>query len=150
MHQSSPIISHPVPAMVSRRRFLGLAAAGSVVFAIPAIVTRPLFGAASPNGRVNVAQIGCGGIGRGYHINILTRMEDVRIIAVADAYKSRREAAAAKLNEQFGAGTAKAYADFRDILRKWCPTRRTAPRTRAAIIVRKPPSGLSQAAAFMN
>ena len=44
-------------------------------------------------------------------------MPDVRIVAVADAYKSRREAAAARLNQQYGgSGIVKAHADFREIL----------------------------------
>jgi predicted dehydrogenase len=46
----------------------------------------------------------------------LLDMKDVRIVAVADAYKTRREAAAARCNSQYGGGTAKPYADFRDIL----------------------------------
>ena len=44
-------------------------------------------------------------------------MPDVRIVAVADAYKSRREDAAGKLNQKYGgSGIVKAYADFREIL----------------------------------
>jgi predicted dehydrogenase len=75
-----------------------------------------LLGAPAPSNRVNVGQIGCGGISH-YHIGFLGAMPDVRIVAVADAYKSRREATAAKLNQQYGeAGTVKAYADFREIL----------------------------------
>ncbi|MCX6878720.1 MAG: Gfo/Idh/MocA family oxidoreductase [Verrucomicrobia bacterium] len=109
--------NHPesVPT-VSRRRFLQRVAGASTVFAVPNIMTGPLFGAAAPSNRVTVGQIGCGNIGSNYHIPIISQMADVRIIAVADAYKSRREAAAAKLNTQYGDGTVKAYADFREIL----------------------------------
>ena len=71
----------------------------------------------APSNRVNVALIGCGNIGGRYHLGILSPMPDVRIVAVADAYTSRREAVAAKLNEQYGETNAvKAYADFREIL----------------------------------
>jgi len=101
---------------ITRRQFIGRAVAASAAFAVPNIFTKPLFGASAPSNCVTVAQIGCGNIGRHYHIPTLSAMSDVRIVAVADAYKSRRDAAAAKLNAQYGAGTTKAYADFREIL----------------------------------
>jgi len=103
-------------SVISRRGFLKSAAAVSAVFSVPNIVTRPLFGAEAPSNMVTVGQIGCGNIGSNYHIPALKGMADVRIVAVADAYKSRRDDAAAKLNEQYGAGTVTAYADFREIL----------------------------------
>ncbi len=100
----------------SRREFFQHAAALGAAFAVPEILTTPVFGAAAPTSRVNVGQIGCGNISN-YHIGYLGGMPDVRIIAVADAYKSRREAAAARLNQQYGEkGTVKAHADFREIL----------------------------------
>jgi predicted dehydrogenase len=103
-------------AGLSRREMLKRAVAASTVFAVPHVLTQPLFGAAAPSNRVNVGQIGCGGISH-YHVGFLGAMPDVRIVAVADAYKSRREAMAAKLNKQYGeAETVKAYADFREIL----------------------------------
>ena len=101
---------------LSRRRFLQRAVGASTVFAVPNILTAPLFGAAAPSNRVNVAQIGCGNIGSNYHVPLLTQMDDVRIVAVADAYKSRRESMAAKLNTKYGEGTVRAHADFREIL----------------------------------
>lgn len=100
----------------SRRDFLKRSLAVSTVFAAPQILTAPLLGAAAPSNRVNVGQLGCGGISN-YHIGFLGVMPDVRIVAVADAYRSRREATAAKLNGQYGeAHAVKAYADFREIL----------------------------------
>ena len=101
---------------LARRDFLKRAAAAGAAFSVPSILTRPLFGADAPSNRVNVGQIGCGNIGSNYHIRILSAMPDVRIVAVADAYKSRRDAAAARLNKQYGDGTVTAYADFREIL----------------------------------
>jgi predicted dehydrogenase len=101
----------------SRREFIKGAAVAGAAFVVPNIFTKSLFGAAAPNSRVNVAQIGCGGIGTGYHINTLKPMADVRIVAVADAYKSRRDKAAAGLNQHYGEkDMVKAYADFREIL----------------------------------
>lgn len=101
----------------SRRSFLARASAASTALASANIITTKLSGAAAPSNRVSVGLIGCGNIGTNYHMRYLTQMEDVRIVAVADAYKSRREAAAAKLNTIYNeTGTAKAHADFREIL----------------------------------
>jgi hypothetical protein len=113
---SNSIPEAVVTATSSRRDFFKRAVAAGAVFAVPTILTKPVFGAAAPSNRVNVGQIGCGGISH-YHIGYLGGMPDVRIVAVADAYKSRREATAARLNTQYGEkGAVKAYADFREIL----------------------------------
>lgn len=110
------IVEGSSPA-ISRRSFIKHAVAAGTVFAVPNIVTTPLFGADAPGNRVNVGQIGCGNIGSNYHIPTIMRMGDVRIVAVADAYKSRREAATARLNRHYGDDKATtAYADFREIL----------------------------------
>jgi hypothetical protein len=84
---------------ISRRQFLkGAAMTGAMIgfpIIVPAeVVARKGAKRVMPNDRVNVGQIGCGNIGSNYHIPILSKEADVRIIAVADAYKSRRDAAA--------------------------------------------------------
>jgi predicted dehydrogenase len=107
---------NPLTTAISRRSFLKHTMVASTVFQVPNIVTCPLFGAEAPSNRINVGLIGCGNIGKNYHIPALSAMPDVRILAVTDAFKSRRDAAAAKLNAQYGDGTVKAYADFREIL----------------------------------
>ncbi len=100
----------------SRRDFLKQAAAASTVFAVPNLLTWRAQGAEAALARVNVGLIGCGNIGSNYHFAHLGGMADVRIVAVADAYKSRREAMAKRCNDKYGAGTTTAYADFREIL----------------------------------
>ena len=103
--------------MSSRRGFIKRAIGASTVFTVPNIFTGSLFGAGAPSNRIAVAQIGCGNIGGNYHIPILMKMDDVRIVAVADAYKSRREQAAARLNQHYGDPKATTvHADFREIL----------------------------------
>jgi predicted dehydrogenase len=101
---------------LARRDFLkGVAVTGGA-FSLPTILTSPVFGDKAPSNRVHVGQIGCGNISN-YHAGYLGGMSDVRVVAVADAYKSRREAAAARWNLRYGgSGVAKAYADFREIL----------------------------------
>jgi len=101
---------------IGRRTFLKRGLACGAALAAPSIISKSLLGAEAPSNRVNVGQIGCGNIGSNYHIRTLGGMPDVRIVAVADAYKSRRDGAAAKLNTKYGNGTVTAYADFREIL----------------------------------
>jgi predicted dehydrogenase len=70
-----------------------------------------------PNDRVNVGQIGCGGIANYYHLSALKTMGDVRVVATCDAYQSRREALAAVYSKHYGGGeVTKAHADFREVL----------------------------------
>lgn len=102
---------------VSRRDFIKSSVAASAALSIPTIVPGTVFGANAPSNRVSVGLIGCGNIGSRYHGNILKRMADVRVIAVSDAYKSRRTQLAAELNSHYG-GTdiTKAHADFRELI----------------------------------
>jgi len=101
---------------LARRDFLKRVAASGAAFSVPSILTIPLLGADAPSNRVNVGQIGCGNISN-YHLGYLGGMSDVRIVAVADAYKQRREATAARLTKQYGgSGVVKASSDFREIL----------------------------------
>ncbi|NQV36105.1 MAG: Gfo/Idh/MocA family oxidoreductase, partial [Phycisphaeraceae bacterium] len=101
---------------ISRRTFIQRTVAASAAVSIPTIVPSTVFGAEAPSNRVNVGQIGCGNIGN-YHTNYLNQMSDVRVVAVCDAYKSRRDAKAAVYNKHYG-GTnfTKAHADFRDLI----------------------------------
>ena len=101
---------------LTRRQFVQTAGATAVAIGFPTIVPRTVFGADAPSNRVNVGQIGCGGISN-YHSHYLKQMQDVRVVAVCDAYKSRRIAKAADYNTHYG-GTdiTKAHADFRELL----------------------------------
>ena len=101
---------------VNRRDFIKSSIATSAVLGIPTIVPSTVFGADAPSNRVNVGQIGCGGISH-YHTNYLKQMQDVRVIAVCDAYKSRRQAKAADYNKHYGGSeVTKSYADFRELI----------------------------------
>jgi hypothetical protein len=100
---------------INRREFLHTTAVASLVF--PNIVPRTVFGADAPSNRINVGHIGCGSIANYYHKNTLKQMQDVRVVAVCDAYKSRREAMAAFYNKHYGdSNITKVYADFRELL----------------------------------
>jgi predicted dehydrogenase len=106
----------PNKLAIRRRDFLKGTVAAGAMLSFPTIVTHPVFGAAAPSNKITVAQIGCGGISH-YHMGYLLPMEDVRVVAVADAYKSRREETAARLNKHYGGNDiTRPYADFREIL----------------------------------
>ena len=101
---------------VSRRDFIKTGLAMSAVVGVPTIVPSTVFGANAPGNRINVGLIGCGNIGN-YHKNWLNQYDDVRIVAVCDAYKSRRTAMADELNKKYGAAdTTKVYDDFREVI----------------------------------
>lgn len=101
---------------MSRRRFIKSTAAVSAALSMPTIVPSTVFGAEAPSNRVHVGQIGCGNIGN-YHSNYLTQMPDVRVVAVCDAYKSRRDAKAELYNTHYGStDITQVHADFRDLI----------------------------------
>jgi hypothetical protein len=100
----------------SRRQFLKQAIGASTVFAVPNIITGPLFGAAAPSNRINVGQIGCGSIADYYHFSHLKQMEDVRVVATCDAFKRRGQRMAENYNKHYGAETTTAHDDFRELL----------------------------------
>ena len=102
---------------ITRRDFLKSSVAASAALSVPTIVPGTVFGQDAPSNRVNVGQIGCGSIANWMHKNALSRMKDVRVTAVCDAYKTRRDNMAAFYNKHYGgAGITKAYADFRKLL----------------------------------
>lgn len=101
---------------LNRRDFLRNGLVAGAALGVPTIVPGTVFGSAAPSNRINVGQIGCGGISN-YHTGHLSGMQDVRVVAACDAYKSRRDARAAGYNELYGgANITKAYADFREVL----------------------------------
>jgi len=102
---------------ISRRGFIKSSIAASAALSFPNIVPSTVFGADAPSNRVHVGLIGCGNIGTNYHSNYLKKMQDVRVVAVCDAYKSRRLARAADFNRHYsGTAVTKAHADFRELI----------------------------------
>ena len=74
---------------ISRRDFMKSSLAASAALAVPTILPGSAWGEDAPSKRVNVALLGCGNIGN-YHKNWLVQYPDARVVAVCDAYKSRR------------------------------------------------------------
>ena len=101
---------------LNRRDFIKSTVAASAALSIPTIVPSTVFGANAPSNRINVGVIGCGGISA-YHRNHFRKLEDVRVIAVCDAYKSRRKIRVDEYNKIYGGKhITKDYADFRELL----------------------------------
>jgi len=125
--------SPPILRRGSRRRFLKTAAALASTLAVPQIVPRSVFGAASPSNRINVGQIGCGHQSQRIVPSFLVH-DDVQILAACDVNCSGlgyyypdqvlgRETVKKWVEEHYaqktGAGQFKGcdvYNDFRELL----------------------------------
>ena len=84
----------------TRRRFLQSAFRGGVALAVlPSIVPARLFGAESPGKKIQIAQIGCGRMGRNDLGSILTEPL-ARVVAVCDL-DSKRLAAGRAMAEDY-------------------------------------------------
>jgi len=102
---------------VSRRKFLQQSAAlagGVALLGSDALPARAEEAASSPNERINVGVIGCGGMGNA-HISALQNLKNggypVDIVAVCDVYQVRLDAAAGRTG---GAP----YKDYRELLER--------------------------------
>lgn len=94
----------------SRRTFLQQAATAT---AAAAVVTSTVQAAAKAE-TLNVALIGCGGMGTS-HLRLLSQRKDTRLAYVCDV-DANRLASAAKLAETSGAGAPQAVKDLRKVL----------------------------------
>jgi predicted dehydrogenase len=108
---------------ISRRSFLGTAAAAAAVpYVIPsAVLGRD--GAAAPNERIAYGLIGCGGHGTGWNLPQIFRCPDAQVVAVCDVDDDRTRGATATVEEHYSQTLGKAlykgctaYGDFRDLL----------------------------------
>ena len=94
----------------SRRSFLAHAAAAPAVAAAPA-ASRVL----GANDRINIGMIGTGSKGRSHLRRLMARagdQDDVRVTAISDIYRKRREEAL----DLAQLGGARGYVDYRDVL----------------------------------
>ncbi len=105
----------------SRRSFLKAAIGSGVGLAVlPSIIPARLFGADAPSKKINVAQIGCGRMGRSDMGNVLNEPL-ARVVAVCDL-DSKRLAAGKKLAEDFytkqgeSGVNIKTFHDYHDVL----------------------------------
>lgn len=99
---------------ITRRGFLSCAGA---LTAAPWIVPASVFGAPSPNGRIQIGVIGTGGQGR-YHIaSLYERYRDTaRVVAVCDVNAANRATAVDMLGKMYPDDPCAATGDFRELL----------------------------------
>ncbi len=103
---------------LSRRQFLQRSGLATAVAAAPFILPSGLRGANAPSKKITVGIIGNGNIADGHFSTLLGYPESVRILAVCDVDKERRDEAAAMVNTSYGNKDCKAYADFRELNRR--------------------------------
>lgn len=97
----------------TRRSFIGQTAA----LALPAIVPSSVFGANAPSERINIAAFGVGG--RGSHDSgEIAKFDDVRMVAVCDAYESRRQKKRKEWNDLYGGDYVKTYDNPWEVLKR--------------------------------
>jgi len=98
---------------VSRRRFLAAGAGVGLFNIVPARV----LGALAPSNRVTMALIGSGSQGC-YDMREFLGLEDVRVRAVCDVNRTKRERAKRQVDERYGDADCAMYADFRDVCQR--------------------------------
>ena len=97
-------------AGVSRRAFLAAGAGFSLFNIVPASV----LGADAPSNRVAMALIGAGNMGMG-NMRAFLAMPDVRVLAVCDVNRAKRENGKAEVDKRYGDRACATYRDFRDV-----------------------------------
>jgi hypothetical protein len=105
----------------SRRSFINASLGGAMGLAVfPSIIPARLFGAEAPSKKINVAQIGCGRMGRSDMGNVLNEPL-ARVVAVCDL-DAKRLAAGKKMAEDFytergeSGVNVKTFHDYREVL----------------------------------
>ena len=99
----------------SRRKFLKAGAVGSAAFALSAMSYSRVLGA---NDRISIGIIGCGSRGVGAHmagVHKHSESQNIKITAVCDPWRVRREEAAAKVKEWYGL-EARKFVSYHDLL----------------------------------
>ena len=97
-----------------KRSALGLGAAVAAPYIVPASA-RGADGTVAPSGRIVMAGIGVGGMGRHNLGNFMTH-GDVQFVAVCDADAQRLEVARNMVNQHYGHADCATYRDFREII----------------------------------
>ena len=114
-------------SVVSRRKFLDLAAKGTltsaaIISGFPTIIPASVFGKNAPSNRINVAAIGTGRISRGHDMPGVWQYDNALIMAVCDLDSKRADDAKQLVNSVYARKTGKnydgvrVYTDYRELL----------------------------------
>lgn len=104
-----------MPGLHSRRQFLKTASAGAAALALSAASYGRIVGA---NERISLGLIGCGSRGFDAHmpgVHKHDKAENVEFTAVADPWRLRRERAAGRIKEWYGA-ESRQFVSYKDLL----------------------------------
>ena len=100
---------------MTRRDFVSRTAAVGAALSVPTIVPASVFGADAPSNQVTLGAIGVGGRGSAI-LGEAVAQPNVKVVAVCDTFKDRRDAHAANLNKTYGGNVCTAYRDLRELL----------------------------------
>jgi predicted dehydrogenase len=106
------------PLSLTRRQFIRRSSVATAALTAPAILPSRLFGRTAPSNQLTVGVIGAGNIATGHLDTLLGYADTVRILAICDVDRERRESAAARVNRHYGTSDCKAYLDFREVNRR--------------------------------
>ena len=101
---------------LSRRGFLASTAAAC---AVPMIIPRHVLGGednVAANDKIVVGCIGIGYMMYSSHLPDLVRMPEVKVVAVCDVDKTRRESGQKRVNDAYGNTDCAIYNDYRELL----------------------------------
>jgi predicted dehydrogenase len=107
-----------VPSTLHRRRFLQQLAVSAGTLGTCGPLVRSLRGAESataPSDKITIGCIGVGGMGNG-NMGVFLGLPDCRVVAVCDAYESRRQKAKQRVDDQYGDKGCAMYGDYRELL----------------------------------
>jgi predicted dehydrogenase len=103
----------------NRRQFVKSSVAGTIgLIGMPAILPANVFQGKNrimPNNRINLGFIGVGGMGTG-HLRSFLGYDDVRVVAVCDVKKNKRDEAKESVDSHYGNNECMAYNDYRELL----------------------------------
>lgn len=103
---------------LTRRRFLQQSGLATAVAAAPFILPSGLRGQNAPSKKITVGIVGAGNISDSHFGPLLGDPENVRILAVCDVDKERRDDSAARVNQAYGNKDCTAYGEFRELNRR--------------------------------
>ncbi|MCX7013012.1 MAG: Gfo/Idh/MocA family oxidoreductase [Candidatus Sumerlaeota bacterium] len=102
------------PLSMNRREFLTCMAAGGAAAAAPVVMPARVLGADAPSKKIALGFIGAGGRASALLGGFLG-LPDCRVVAICDCFGSRRERAARRVDENYGAKGCRTIADFREL-----------------------------------
>ncbi len=106
------------PLSLTRRKFIQRSSLATAAFAVPNVLPSRLFGQGAPSNRITMGLIGAGNIGTAHLDTLLGYTDVVRVLAVCDVDRERRETAVERINREYGSSDCRAYADFRELNRR--------------------------------